>query len=49
MDIKNIQRAPLSTYKSPTGVYVPKERCWNVDCKADVALPCATQVTGDKC
>jgi glutamate dehydrogenase/leucine dehydrogenase len=44
MDIKNVQRLSLAAYKSPTGKYVPKERCWNADCKADVALPCATQV-----
>jgi len=44
MHIKNVERTSLAAYKSPTGKYVPKERCWNADCKADVALPCATQV-----
>lgn len=44
MHIKNVERTTLAAYKSPTGKYVPKERCWNADCKADVALPCATQV-----
>jgi len=43
MHIKNVARESLASYKSPTGKFVPKERCWNVDCKADVALPCATQ------
>lgn len=44
MDIKNVQRQSLAAYKSPTGQYVAGQRCWNVDAKADVALPCATQV-----
>lgn len=45
MDIKNVKRTSLKAYSSPTGVYVPGERCWNVDTKADIALPCATQVS----
>lgn len=44
MDIKNKQRASLAAYKSPTGSFVAGQRCWNVDAKADIALPCATQV-----
>ncbi|KAF6258661.1 hypothetical protein COO60DRAFT_1622128 [Scenedesmus sp. NREL 46B-D3] len=43
MDIKNVKRASLKEYSSPTGVYVAGERCWNVDDKAQIALPCATQ------
>eukprot|EP00878_Enallax_costatus_P001206 GHUV01001348.1.p1 GENE.GHUV01001348.1~~GHUV01001348.1.p1 ORF type:complete len:464 (+),score=127.69 GHUV01001348.1:196-1587(+) len=43
MDIKNVRRSSLKAYSSPTGVYVPGQRCWNVDAKADIALPCATQ------
>lgn len=46
MNIKNVLRQSLASYKSPTGKFIPKERCWNADCKADVALPCATQVRG---
>jgi hypothetical protein len=44
MEIKNVKRASLKEYSSPTGVYVPGQRCWNVDDKAHIALPCATQV-----
>lgn len=44
MNIKNVLRKSLAAYSSPTAVYVPGQRCWNADCKADVALPCATQV-----
>lgn len=43
MDIKNVKRASLATYSSPTGKYVAGQRCWAVDTKADIALPCATQ------
>ncbi|KAF8059195.1 NADP-specific glutamate dehydrogenase [Scenedesmus sp. PABB004] len=43
MDIKNVRRASLKEYSSPTGSFVPGQRCWNVDAKADIALPCATQ------
>lgn len=45
MDIKNVRRSSLKDYSSSTGKYVPDERCWNVDAKADIALPCATQVS----
>jgi hypothetical protein len=44
MEIKNVKRASLKEYSSPTGVYVAGQRCWNVDDKAQIALPCATQV-----
>lgn len=44
MEIKNVKRASLKEYSSPTGVYVAGQRCWNVDDKAHIALPCATQV-----
>lgn len=44
MNLKNVQRKSLAAYSSPTAQYVPGQRCWNADCKADVALPCATQV-----
>jgi hypothetical protein len=44
MEIKNVKRASLKEYSSPTGVYVAGQRCWNVDDKAEIALPCATQV-----
>lgn len=43
MDIKNVRRQSLKSYSSPTGVYVAGQRCWAVDTKADIALPCATQ------
>jgi glutamate dehydrogenase (NADP+) len=43
MHIKNVLRKSLSAYSSPTAQFVPGERCWNADCRADVALPCATQ------
>uniref|UniRef100_A0A383VGJ9 Glutamate dehydrogenase n=2 Tax=Tetradesmus obliquus TaxID=3088 RepID=A0A383VGJ9_TETOB len=43
MEIKNVKRASLKEYSSPTGVYVAGQRCWNVDDKAHIALPCATQ------
>eukprot|EP00775_Hariotina_reticulata_P008754 gene8754-8933_t len=43
MHIKNVARTSLKAYSSPTGTFVPGERCWNVDSKADIALPCATQ------
>lgn len=43
MSIKNEQRTTLAAYSSPTGVYVPGQRCWNADTTADIALPCATQ------
>jgi hypothetical protein len=45
MEIKNVKRASLKEYSSPTGVYVAGQRCWNVDDKAQIALPCATQVS----
>jgi hypothetical protein len=44
MEIKNVKRASLKEYSSPTGVFVAGQRCWNVDDKAEIALPCATQV-----
>jgi len=44
MHIKNVARTSLKAYSSPTGSFVAGERCWNVDGKADIALPCATQV-----
>jgi hypothetical protein len=44
MHVKNVLRKSLSAYSSPTAQFVPGQRCWNADCKADVALPCATQV-----
>lgn len=47
MHIKNVLRKSLAAYSSPTAQYVPGQRCWNADCKADVALPCATQVRAD--
>lgn len=47
MDIKNVKRASLKVYSSPTGTFVAGQRCWNVDAKADIALPCATQVGWD--
>lgn len=43
MDIKNVRRTSLEDYKSSSGKYYPGERAWNADCKADVAMPCATQ------
>jgi hypothetical protein len=46
MAIKGELRTTLAAYKSPTGTYVAGHRCWDVDAKADIALPCATQVRG---
>eukprot|EP00879_Flechtneria_rotunda_P016863 GHRR01017652.1.p1 GENE.GHRR01017652.1~~GHRR01017652.1.p1 ORF type:complete len:365 (+),score=119.59 GHRR01017652.1:657-1751(+) len=43
MHIKNVVRGSLKDYKSSTGKFVAGQRCWNVDTKADIALPCATQ------
>lgn len=43
MHLKNEVRTTLADYKSPTGVYVRGERCWNVETQVDIALPCATQ------
>lgn len=44
MDVKNVQRARISELANEPGVtYVAGERSWHVDCKLDVALPCATQ------
>jgi hypothetical protein len=49
MHLKNEVRTTLAEYKSPTGVYVKGERCWNVDTHVDIALPCATQVRPATC
>lgn len=44
MDVKNVKRARISELANEPGVtYTAGERAWNVDCKIDIALPCATQ------
>jgi glutamate dehydrogenase (NADP+) len=43
MDIKNVKRASLATYKSPTGKFYPGQRPWGIGGKIDIAMPCATQ------
>ncbi len=33
----------LSDFKSPTVVYMPGQKPWDIDVQADIAYPCATQ------
>lgn len=41
--IKEDHSGRLEEYQSPTAVYVPGRRVWEVDAPIDAAFPCATQ------
>merc|ERR1712146_438792 len=44
-ELKNVKRGRLSEYaeKFSSAKYTPNSKPWTIDCKADVAMPCATQ------
>lgn len=44
--IKESHSGQLEEYSSPTAVYVPGRRVWEVDTQIDAAFPCATQASG---
>lgn len=43
--IKESHSGQLEEYSSPTAVYVPGRRVWEVDTQIDAAFPCATQAS----